>query len=666
VSLFVVALAVFSVGALGSLVCARRARLCSALGALGAGVGCTLGATFAARALFLGSSSSVSFRWSIPNGALSFGVDALSAYFMLPLFVLGGLAAVYGYSYLLGFAATRLLGPPWAAFNMLIASMALVVVSRHAVLFLIAWELMSLMAYVLVTFEHREASVRRAGFVYLIATHIGVAFLIGMFQLLGRQADGFEFERMLAVRSPAAHSSALVFPFALIGFGAKAGFVPLHVWLPEAHAAAPSHVSAVMSGVLIKMGIYGILRVVVLLGGPLDWWGPLLICLGLGSGALGIALATYQRDIKRVLAYSSIENIGLVTLGLGIGFWGARSGHPRIATLGLVGGLLHVWNHAVMKGLLFLGAGSVLHGCHTQDLEQLGGLFRRMPRTALLVILGATAIAGLPPLNGFVSEWLLYSGLLHGALEEQGASGVAVAAAIAIVSLIGAMAALCFVRLVSVALLGEPRSANAERARESPAAMTAPIAVLGLLVVGLALAPGTLTGPMDRVVGQLLGEPATHVPASELGLGKLGALNAGVLGVLGVGLLVALALQRARPTVSDSTWGCGYVAPSTRMQYGARAMSEFFTGGLLPARLAPRFSFRAPSGLFAKAARFESETADPLTRSAYEPLFARWADRFARLRWMQQGMLHVYIVYILVTLLVALAWSAGGLVWAGS
>ena len=506
----------------------------------------------------------------------------------------------------------------------------------------------------------------KGGFVYLIATHIGVAFLIGMFLALGRQAGSFEFERMLAVRSQTAQTSALVFACALIGFGAKAGFVPLHVWLPEAHAAAPSHVSAMMSAVLIKMGIYGILRMVVLLGGPRDWWGPFLICLGLVGGALGIALAAYQRDFKRVLAYSSIENIGLVTLGLGIGFWGAQSGHPRIATFGLVGGLLHVWNHAVMKGLLFLGAGSVLHGCHMKDLEQLGGLLRRMPRSAVLVILGATAIAGFPPLNGFVSEWLLYSGLLRGALDESGASGVAVAAAIAVLSLIGAMAALCFGRLVSVALLGEPRSAGAEHARESPAAMTAPMGALGVFAIGLALAPELLNAPMERVVGQLIGQPASHVAVSELGLEKLGTLNAGLMGVLGVGLVSALAVQRMRSSVSDVTWGCGYGSPSTRMQYGARAMSEFFTSGLIPARLAPRLSFRAPSGLFPEAARFESEGADPLTRSVYEPFFARWADRFARLRWMQQGMLHVYIVYILATLLVALAWSAAGLVWAGS
>ncbi|HEY6559167.1 MAG TPA: proton-conducting transporter membrane subunit [Polyangiaceae bacterium] len=583
----------------------------------------------------------------------------------MPVFVLGGLAAIYGWSYLLGFGESRSLGVPWAAFNVLIASMVLVVVARHAILFLVAWEIMSVAAYLLVAFEHQEASVRRAGWVYLIATHIGVAFLIAMFLVLGRQAGSFEFDQMLTTRRMGAPLSAVLFVFALIGFGAKAGVVPLHVWLPEAHAAAPSHVSAVMSGVLIKMGIYGILRAVMLLGEPAAWWGTVLIFLGLTGGALGIALAIYQRDLKRVLAYSSIENIGLVLLGLGVGLWGSRNGYPRVATFGLIGGLLHIWNHAMMKGLMFLGAGSVLHACHTKDLELLGGLSHRMPRTATLIILGATAIAGLPPLNGFVSEWLLYSALLHGALEGQGAGGVAVMAAVAAVSLIGAMAALCFTRLIGVVVLGQPRGAGAAHAHESSVWMTAPMMALGVLLMALALVPGILNPVFDRLAGQLLGGPETHIAASAVGLEKLGVLNASLLGVLGLGVLMAFVLQRGRSKVLDSTWGCGYVAPSSRMQYGGRALSELFTSALLPARLAPRFSTRVPEGLFPKATRFESDTSDPLTRGAYEPFFARWADRFARLRWMQQGMLHVYIIYILVTLILALAWSAAQFVWAG-
>jgi formate hydrogenlyase subunit 3/multisubunit Na+/H+ antiporter MnhD subunit len=517
---------------------------------------------------------------------------------------------------------------------------------------------MSIAAYLLVTFEHEQASVRRAGWVYLIATHLGVAFLVGMFLLLGRHAGSFEFSAMLGAPPPKPLFATLLFLFALIGFGAKSGLVPLHVWLPEAHAAAPSHVSAVMSGVLIKMGVYGILRVVVLLGGPRPWWGPLLMCIGVGGAALGIGLALYQRDLKRVLAYSSIENVGLITLGVGIGFWGATTGRPVMASLGLAGGLLHVWNHAVMKGLMFLGAGSVLHGCHTKDLEELGGLLRRMPRTATLLIVGAVAIAGLPPLNGFVSEWLLYSGLLHGALAVEGPGGVAVLVTIAAVCMVGAMAVLCFARLVSIALLGTPRGARAEQAHESSLWMTAPMGVLALAAIALSLAPRVVLGPMKRVLAQLLGAHAGDMHAPAVGLTEVGLLNAGVASIVVLAIALSALLQRRRAATLEPTWGCGYVAPTARMQYTARAVSEFFTSSLLPPLFGPRFSARAPEGLFPSASRVESDTVDPLTRGAYEPFFGRWADRFARLRFLQQGLLHVYVVYILLTLLLALGWSA--------
>lgn len=632
---------------------------------VGALTGSALGAFFAARALALGTVSSLELGWSIPNGVFSIGLDPLSAYFLVPLFILAGVTAVYGHSYMMEFAATRSLGPSWAAFNLLVASMAVVIVARHAILFLVAWELMSVAAFLLVTFEHQDATVRRAGWVYLIATHIGVAFLIAMFLLLGRHAGGLGFAAMLEAPRPRTALATVLFLFGLIGFGAKAGLVPFHVWLPEAHAAAPSHVSALMSGILIKLGIYGILRLVVLLGGPVAWWGAVLIVVGLGGGALGIACAIYQRDIKRAFAYSSIENVGLVALGLGLGIGAAATGYPRIAAFGLIGALLHVWNHAAMKGLLFLGAGSVLHACHTKDLERLGGLGRRMPRTATLMLLGAIAIAGLPPLNGFVSEWLMYSGLLHGAIEGRGASGVAVMAAIAALSMIGAMAALCFIRIVGVAFLGAPRSAGADRARESPPGRIVPMTVLGLAVIGLALLPGALASPLDRVADQVLGDPAKHVAASSLGLDHLGFLNGGLLCILALGVLIVSAVRRFHIAGADDTWGCGYSAPSPRMQYGARGLSEFFTSAL-PARVAPRFTLQAPQGIFPKPARFESDTSDPLTRDAYEPFFARSANRFARLRWMQQGMLHVYILYIVLTLIAGLAWSAARFLWAGS
>jgi formate hydrogenlyase subunit 3/multisubunit Na+/H+ antiporter MnhD subunit len=585
-------------------------------------------------------------------------VDPLSAFFLVPLFGLSGLAAVYGHHYLLAYSSRRSLAPPWAFFNLLVASMALVVTARHAVLLLVAWESMSIAAYLLVTFEHEQASVRRAGWIYLIATHLGVAFLIGMFLLLGNHAGSFEFSAMLAATAPKPAFATLLFLFALVGFGAKSGLVPLHVWLPEAHAAAPSHVSAVMSGVLIKLGAYGILRVVVLLGGPRASWGPLLMCVGVGGGALGIGLALYQRDLKRVLAYSSIENIGIITLGIGIGFWGATTGRPLMAALGLAGGLVHIWNHAVMKGLMFLGAGSVLHACHTKDLEELGGLFGRMPLTATVLILGAVAIAGLPPLNGFVSEWLLYSGLLHGALAVEGPGGVAVLVTIAAVSMVGAMAVLCFARVVSVALLGTPRGAGAERAHESSLWMTAPMVVLALAAIALSLAPGVVFGPVKRVLAQLLGAQAGDLPAPVVGLTKVGQLNAAVLAMVALPVALSALLQQRRATTREPTWGCGYVAPTVRMQYTARAVSELFTSSLLPRAFGPRVSLRAPGGLFPAPSRGDSDTGDPLTRGVYEPFFSRWADRFAQLRFLQQGLLHIYLVYILLTLLLALGWSA--------
>jgi formate hydrogenlyase subunit 3/multisubunit Na+/H+ antiporter MnhD subunit len=391
-------------------------------------------------------------------------------------------------------------------------------VARHAILFLFAWEVMSLAAYLLVSFDHQEASVRRASFIYLIATHVGVACLLALFLSLGALAHSYEFSAMAATPMPNATIASLLFLFALVGFGAKAGLFPLHVWLPEAHAAAPTHVSAVMSGVLIKLGVYGILRVVLLLGGPRPYWGPVLMTLGIVGGIVGIGCSLYQRDIKRLLAYSSVENVGLIMLGLGTGLWGISSSRPVIATLGMVGGLLHVWNHAIMKGLMFLGAGSLAHRCHSRDIEQLGGLYRRMPQTATVLVVGAMGMAGLPPLNGFVSEWLLYSGLMRAALAAEGRYAVTLLAAIGAVSLIGAMAALCFARLIGVALLGEPRASRAESAKEVSPFMTAPMLVLGGMALTIALIPDIFVGLFQAISAQLLGQAALAVglPQSRL------------------------------------------------------------------------------------------------------------------------------------------------------
>ncbi|HEY0991275.1 MAG TPA: proton-conducting transporter membrane subunit, partial [Kofleriaceae bacterium] len=359
-----------------------------------------IGVPAAVAALAGGAGSEIRVAWAPPIDEVRLGLDALSAFFVVPLLVLGACCAVYGVYYLApGPDRPRAAGRAAALFNLLLAAMLLVVLARDAIVLVIAWEVMTLTSYVLVTHDHHEAAARRAGWVYLIAGHLGVACLLALFVLLGQLAGGFGFAALSA--RPAGGGAAVVAGLlAVIGFGTKAGLVPFHVWLPEAHAAAPSHVSALMSGALIKLGIYGLLRTLAFLA-PGPWWGAGLAVLGGIAALVGIALALYQRDLKRALAYSSIENVGVIVLGLGVGSWAAHAQHPRIAALALCGALLHLWNHVMMKGLMFLGAGAVLHGSGTRDLERMGGLMHRLPRTGALITLGAVAIAGLPPLAGF-------------------------------------------------------------------------------------------------------------------------------------------------------------------------------------------------------------------------------------------------------------------------
>jgi hydrogenase-4 component B len=670
VTLFVIALALVIAGGVAALLFSRWEAFSSGCAAAGIVAGGAAGAVYALQILLRGGGGALTVAWNIPYGRFHIAADPLSAFFLVPIFGLSALAAVYGREYLRTDRATKRevlttprstrtyrLGFTWLAFNLLVASMAVVAVARHAVLFLVAWELMSLCAYVLITFEHEREEARRAGWVYWIATHVATAFLIAMFLLLSRQSHSFDFDAIGRGKLPGTGPTALLFALSLVGFGVKIGLVPFHVWLPEAHAAAPSHVSALMSGVLIKMGIYGLLRVLLLLGRPPSWCGPLLMTLGLTSALFGISLALYQRDMKRVLAYSSIENVGLITLGVGTGLWGLTSGKPHVAVLGMTAALLHLWNHTLMKGLLFLGAGSVLHGCHTKDLEQLGGVMKRMPRTATTLVIGAVAIAGLPPLNGFVSEWLLYLGLIHGALASDGATGAVALLSVGLTALVGGLAMLCFVRLVGIALLGEPRSEAAHDAHESPASMTGPLILLAMTCVAAALFPGPLVIASARVVQQILGAGfgSTSVEAPLAGIGLL---NAVLWSILLLGATLWLTVIRARPAISDATWGCGYASPSPRMQYTSKSFAELMSERILPKTLRARVSVVAPEGLFPQGGRLSSSFADPLTRDVYEPFFARWGDRFSRLRWLQQGMLHVYLVYILVAALLALAWTS--------
>lgn len=609
-----------------------------------AAVVCAVGA---GRALSTRDPLALELPWPVPAGAFAVGLDPLSAFFLLPVAVLSALCAVYAVGHLTEDGPrARVL---WSCFDALVAGMVLVLIARNAVLFVVAWEVMSLAAWGLVAFGQPGAEARRAGWIYLVAAHVGSVALLLLFAILAGASPG-----QLA-------PSPWLLGLAGVGFGVKAGVIPLHVWLPEAHAAAPSHVSAAMSGALVTLGLYGLLRMMALLGPLPAGAGLVLAALGIAGALLGIALALHQRDLKRALAYSSVENLGLITLGLGLAVWGSARGSGSLALFGLMAALLHVWNHAAMKGMLFLAAGSMLHTAGTRDLEHLGGLLGRMPVTGACFVLGAVALAGLPPLNGFASEWLLYRGLIGLGPGSTATGAVVSTLAVALLALAGGLAAACFVRLVGIAWLGEPRSAEAQLAHEAGPLLWGPTTLLAAACVGLALFPGAVVRLAEPVAAGILGPALASASAVETTASALTPI--GVAARVGWALVLAAAglawlQRRSLSRRTSETWACGYARPSARMQYTARSFSELLAERFLPRWLASRVQVPALRGTFPAPAALVSEEGDPLTRGAYEPLFTTLASRFARLRALQQGNAHFYLTYILSTVLVALAWMS--------
>jgi formate hydrogenlyase subunit 3/multisubunit Na+/H+ antiporter MnhD subunit len=650
------------VSGLLALMTGRFPRLSTAIGVAGAVAGCALGLVPALSAVIGGTTDAIQRSWDVPYGSFSVALDPLSAWFVVPILGLSGLAAIYGAEYLEAYRDRTSFGAPWFFFNLLVASMVLVVLARNGVLFLVAWEVMSLASYFLVTFEDQDKEVREAGRTYLVATHLGTAFLLPFFVLLGGPGGSLDFDAIARAVTPSGGTAGILFLLALVGFGAKAGFMPLHVWLPEAHPAAPSHVSAVMSGVMVKVGVYGLVRALTLLPEAPAWWGWLLIAIGIVSGIWGVLFALAQHDLKRLLAYHTVENLGIIALGLGIGLLGASSRSPVIAVLGVSGALLHVVNHALFKGLLFLGAGSVAHATGTRDLDLLGGLSKRMPVVAGAFIIGAVAIVGLPPLNGFASEFLIYLGAFRGEVFLGPAPAVPCVLVLAALALIGGLAALCFTKVVGVVFLGEPRTERAAAAHPPGWRMVAPQVVLaaGCLVVGLT-APWIVEVlvPIAAGVAHLRPESPSALVAGAIG--PLFSVVGAAAGLLVVALALALLRRRllARSQVGYAgTWDCGYARPSARMQYTASSFVQPATTFFAPF-LRTRRHLTAPVGLFPKEATLSTETPDVCTESLYRPAFGSLSRAAGRLRWLQHGRIHIYIMYIALTLVVLLVWYLG-------
>jgi len=653
-TLLAAALLVLLGSGLAALATLRWPRFSSGVGSAGAPLAALLAGAPVLRALFVGETSRLELTWGMPGATLSLGIDPLSAFFLVPVLGLSALGATYGRAYLSSHTGVRWSSSSWFFFNLLCAAMIVVCLARDPILFLVTWETMSLCAYVLVSLDYERAEARRAGWIYLIASHAGTAALLALFVLLGDSFGGGPGAALASGRA----SAQTLFALALAGFGVKAGIFPLHVWLPEAHAAAPSHVSALMSGAMVKLGYYGLLRVVVLLGGVASELGVSLAVLGLAGALTGVALSLTQRDLKRALAHSSVENLGLIGLGLGLGFAGSARGDATLAGLGLAVGLFHVWNHAAMKGLMFFAAGGVQHGAGTRDLERLGGLARRMPAAALLFAVAAVALAALPPLNGFATEWLLYLGLLHAVVASPPAGSVAASVALGLLALVGALGAASFVRLFGVVFLGQPRSDSARHAHDVRGSMLGVMAGLGVVCIGLGLAPmlalRAVAAPLAEL-GTASGVALAPLPAADA-LAPLPGL-ALALWLAGCVVAVALALRlRRAPRAADETWACGYAAPSSRMQYSALSFSQPFMTGVPARTLAPRVRAPRPDGVFPPAGSLRADYSEPIAARVYEPLFESLASRFARLRGLQQGNIQLYLAYITLAAVAALAW----------
>ncbi|HEY6909279.1 MAG TPA: proton-conducting transporter membrane subunit [Myxococcales bacterium] len=595
------------------------------------------------------SSRGISLPWAVPGGALEIRADGLSAMFLAQIFFVSALGAIYGLSYWPQAEHPRDGRKLRLFYGLLTAAMGLLVVARNGVLFLAAWEVMAIAAFLSLAAEDDKPVVREVGYVYLVATRIGTLCLFAMFALLMGATGRLHFDaRGLDPRSPA---GSAVFLLALAGFGLKAGIMPLHVWLPGAHANAPTHVSSLMSGVLIKMGIYGIARTAASVAAPPFWWGGTLLALGAASAILGVAFAIGQHDVKRLLAYHSVENIGIICMGLGLALIGRAVGRPELVILGLAGALLHVWNHGLFKALLFLAAGAVIHSTGTRELDRLGSLLRRMPGTALLFLVGAVAICGLPPLNGFVSELFLYMGFFRAAVEPTGRWWIPTAFAAPALALVGALAVACFVKVFGAVFLGEPRSDDALRAHEPGPAMLGPMIALAACCAAIGIAPALVAPVLDSAAASF----GVHAPlASQVPLSRIALAAVLLLGTL---LLAGAALAfRVRRASAAPTWDCGYAVPTARMQYTSSSFAQMLVGmfafALRPEERAPRVD-----GPFPPSAAYHGSVPDVVLDRAVAPALRAAGRAFEWLRFIQRGDVQAYLTYILLTLVLFLVWT---------
>jgi len=580
---------------------------------------------------------------------LSFKLDTVSAFFLIPIFLISPLALLYSFHYLEKPEQSSRVALNYFCYGLLVASMALVATASNIVTFALAWEIMSLSSFFLVVYEYQAKETRKAGYLYFIFAQGGAMFLFAAFAVIYSHTGNFSFDQVASLPEKI---KLIVFILAFIGFGSKAGIFPLHIWLPHAHPAAPSHISAVMSGVMIKMGIYGIIRIYSLLNSPDMSYAIIVVITGMVTGILGVIYALGKQDMKKMLAYSSVENIGIILMGLGIGMIGVANDSTGMAFFGFAGAFLHVFNHSIFKSLLFMGAGAVLHKAKTKSINQLGGLMKRMPTTGKTFLAGSVAISGLPPFNGFVGEFLIYFGAFQG-MKLHGLPFILATLTIISLAVIGGLATACFTKVVGLAFLGEPRTEAAANASEAGFTMQ----LVMVLLASACLFIGIYPEPFVRLAFSGLRDlqmVGAADPTLFLTLIRNVSLTAALFLVIIIGITLLRRMLYVRKQVDNGpTWGCGFTQPTVRMQYTgtsyAMSMVDFYRP-FVPAKTV----YTGIKKIFPGLTTYQTKVEDIAEKSMHQKVVKPLFKLLEKMRWIQHGKIQLYIAYIILAIVVLL------------
>lgn len=609
------------------------------------------------------------YRSAIPFISFDMKIDNLSAFFLLSLSILVLCVSIYSIGYISHYIGKRNVGFFNFLYSAFILSMIFVFTSENTVFFFISWEAMSVLSYFLVTFESEDKKNHKAGLLYIIMMHIGAALLLIGFMIV------FSFTKSFDIFSCSdampAFAKNVVFTLFLAGFGIKAGVIPVHIWLPYAHPAAPSNVSALMSGIMIKTAIYGILRFIFsFLGVQNTWWGIAILVIGISSAVIGVAYAFVEKNIKRLLAYSSIENIGIIFVGLGVGFIAGAQGHSTVSALAITASLMHAFNHTLFKGGLFLGAGSIHYATHTKNMEQLGGLIKRMPVTSLFVLGGALSISALIPFNGFIGEWLTYQSLFANISPRQTVINILSMLSVAALALAGALAAASFVKLFGISFLGLPRSENAMNAKEVPRVMNIGTGILITLCLLIGLFPMFILKVIDGVIvdltgvsfiGQLKGGFLIAYYPMNISGNSISPLTifTFIIGIILLTLLVIRLIGGKYIERKYGTWDCGFEALDSRMQYTATGFSK-------PIKIVFKILFR-PTRKIKVTGKHPYQPESILYTTSSESIFEKYIyypiyskiklfSKMMKYR-VQTGNIHNYLIYIFIVILILMVYN---------